>query len=83
MQSLAGLCPAPEHRRGHGALYDALSCRMVDAERLRAELTDSPLPRMFGGRIALPSMAPAGCARRTREPPEHAAEFVGVGDDHG
>ena len=53
MQSLVGLRLALEHRRGHGALYDALSCRMVDAERLRAELTDSPLPRMFGGRIAL------------------------------
>ena len=53
MQSLVGLRLALEHRRGHGALYDALSCGTGDANRLRAELTDSPLPRMFGGRIVL------------------------------
>ncbi len=53
VQSLVGLCLAPEHRRGHGALYDGLNCGTVDADRLRAELTGLPLPRMFGGRIVL------------------------------
>ena len=53
VQSLVGLCLTPEHRRGHGALYDALNCGTVDADRLRAKLTALPLPRMFGGRIVL------------------------------
>jgi hypothetical protein len=53
VQSLVGLCLTPEHRRGHGALYDALNCGTVDADRLRAELTALPPPRMFGERIVL------------------------------
>jgi len=53
VRSLVGLCLVPEHRRGHGALYDALNCGRVDADRLRAALTALPVPRMFGGRIVL------------------------------
>lgn len=53
VRSLVGLCLAPEHRRGHGALYDALNCGTVDVDRLRAEVASLPLPRMFGGRIVL------------------------------
>ena len=53
VRSLVGLCLAPEHRRGHGALYDALNHGAVDAERLRRALTMLPLPRLFGGRIVL------------------------------
>ena len=53
VKSLVGLCLAPEHRRGHGALYDALNCGRVDAGRLREALMVLPLPRMFGGRIVL------------------------------
>jgi hypothetical protein len=53
VRSLVGLCLAPEHRRGHGALYDALNCGDVDAGRLRADLSALPLPRMFGGQIVL------------------------------
>src|SRR3954449_4849319 len=53
VSSLVGLCLAPEHRRGHGALYDALNCGQVDADRLRQTLAQLPLPRMFGGRIVL------------------------------
>jgi hypothetical protein len=53
VQSLVGLCLTPEHRRGHGALYDALNCGTVDADRLRGKLTALPPPRMFGGRIVL------------------------------
>jgi DDE superfamily endonuclease len=33
VSSLVRLCLAPEHRRGHGALYDALNCGWVDAQR--------------------------------------------------
>lgn len=53
VRSLVGLCLAPEHRRGHGALYDALNCGTVDADKLREELAGLPLPRMFGGRVVL------------------------------
>src|SRR3954451_23497502 len=53
VHSLVGLCLAPEHRRGHGALYDAVNSGRVDAGRLREMLVGLPLPRMFGGRIVL------------------------------
>lgn len=53
VKTLVGLCLAPEHRRGHGALYDAVNCGQVDAVRLRERLAGLPLPRMFGGRIVL------------------------------
>ena len=53
VHSLIGLCLAPEHRRGHGALYDALNHGSLDAGRLRRTLAELPLPRMFGGRIVL------------------------------
>src|SRR3712207_2072455 len=46
--SLVDLCLVPEHRRGHGALYDALNCGSVDAEALRGWLAGLPMPRMFG-----------------------------------
>jgi hypothetical protein len=35
VKTLAGLSLAPEHRRGHGALYDAVSHRRMDIARLR------------------------------------------------
>jgi hypothetical protein len=53
VHSLVGLCLAPEHSRGHGALYDALSCGQIDAGRLRETLARLPLPRMFGGQVVL------------------------------
>src|SRR3954454_18232135 len=53
VSSLVGLCLAPEHRRGHGALYDAVNVGRVDIERLRRVLAGLPLTRMFGGRIVL------------------------------
>src|SRR3954453_19873081 len=53
VQTLVGLCLAPEHRRGHGALYDAVNVGRVDVERLRRVLAGLPLSRMFGGRIVL------------------------------
>src|SRR5436305_7644219 len=53
VRSLVGLCLAPEHRRGHGALYDAINVGQVDVERLREVLACLPLSRMFGGRIGV------------------------------
>src|SRR4051812_4729192 len=43
--SLVGLSLAPEHRRGHGALYDAVNAGRVQVDRLRRELAGLPLPR--------------------------------------
>src|SRR5579859_4841677 len=53
VRTLAGLSLAPEHRRGHGALYDAVNCGRVDIGRLRRALAGLPLPRAGDGRIRL------------------------------
>src|SRR5215472_12925332 len=50
---LAGLSLAAEHRRGHGALYDAVSRGRIGTGRLRRSLAGLPLPRAPGGRLAL------------------------------
>src|SRR5437764_4403165 len=53
VRDLAGLSLAPEHRRGHGALYDAVSHGRVDIGRLRRSLAGLPLPRAADGRLVL------------------------------
>jgi hypothetical protein len=50
---LAGLSLAPGHRRGHGALYDAVNQGRIDFGRLRRSLAGLPLPRAAGGRLVL------------------------------
>src|SRR5215470_423441 len=50
---LAELSLVPEHRRGHGALYDAVNCGGVDVARLRWSLAALPLPAWPDGRIRL------------------------------
>ena len=42
-----------EHRRGHGAMYDALAAGRVEPARLRRALTALPPPRATDGRIVL------------------------------
>lgn len=51
--SLVGLSLAAEHRRGHGALYDAVNAGRVQVDRLRRELAALPLPRDTHRRIVL------------------------------
>jgi hypothetical protein len=51
--SLAGLSLAAEHRRGHGALYGAVSHGRIDTGRLRRSLAGLPLPRAADGRLML------------------------------
>jgi hypothetical protein len=46
--SLAELSLAPEFRRGHGALYDALAAGRIDEEKLAALLTGT-LPQLVDG----------------------------------
>jgi hypothetical protein len=45
---LARLSLEVEHRRGHGALYDALNAGMVDTGRLRTRVCAGPLPKAVG-----------------------------------
>jgi DDE superfamily endonuclease len=53
VKTLVGLSLAPEHRRGHGALYDAVNAGRIDIARLRWSLACLPLPRWPDGRIRL------------------------------
>jgi hypothetical protein len=53
VRTLAGLSLVPEHRRGHGALYDAVSHGRIAASRLRRVLAGLPLPRAADGRLVL------------------------------
>jgi hypothetical protein len=50
--SLVELTLLAEHRRGHGAMYDALNAGRIEPERLRLALTCRSLPTV-GGRIVL------------------------------
>ncbi len=53
VKTLAGLSLAPEHRRGHGALYDAVDHGQVEIGRLRRAVAGLPLPRACDGRLML------------------------------
>ncbi len=53
VKTLAGLSLAPEHQRGHGALYDALNHGRISVARLRRSLAGLPLPRAADGRLML------------------------------
>src|SRR5947208_12399727 len=53
VRTLVGLSLAPEHRRGHGALYDAVNHGRIDIGRLRRSLAGLPLPRAADGRLML------------------------------
>src|SRR5579859_1060542 len=53
VRALAGLSLVPEHRRGHGALYDAVNHGRVEVARLRWALAVLTLPAWPDGRIRL------------------------------
>ena len=53
VRNLAALSLAPEHRRGHGALYDAVNSGRIEITRLRRCLACLPLPRAADGRLML------------------------------
>ncbi len=52
VRTLVDLALAPEHRRGHGALYGGLNQGRIDVARLRRALARVPLPRAADGRLA-------------------------------
>jgi DDE superfamily endonuclease len=51
--TLVDLSLVAEHRRGHGALYDALNHGRIEVDRLRVTLVGVPLPRAADGRLVL------------------------------
>jgi DDE superfamily endonuclease len=53
VRSLVDLTLAAEHRRGHGACYDALNAGRVEVGALRRALAGLTLPRFDGGRLVL------------------------------
>jgi len=53
VRTLVGLSLAPEHRRRHGALYDAVNHGRIDIRRLRRALAGLPVPRAADGRLVL------------------------------
>jgi hypothetical protein len=79
VKSLVDLTLTAEHRRGHGALYDALNCGRIGTDRLRAELASLPVPRTADGRIVLAvDVSPRGCAR-TRRPARTGSSAMSTG----
>lgn len=53
VKTLVELSLAPEHQRGHGALYGGLNRGHLDLSRLRRALAGMPLPRTAEGRLVL------------------------------
>ncbi|WP_245641998.1 NF041680 family putative transposase [Nonomuraea candida] len=53
VKTLVDLALAPEHRRGHGALYDGLNHGRIEVGRLRTTLARQPLPRAADERLVL------------------------------
>jgi hypothetical protein len=53
VRSLVGLTLAPEHRRGHGGLYDGLNRGRIELNSLRMSVAGLPLPKAADGRIVL------------------------------
>jgi hypothetical protein len=53
VRTLVELALVPEHRRGHGALYDGLNQGRIEVGRLRRALAGLALPRWADGRIVL------------------------------
>jgi hypothetical protein len=65
VRSLVDLSLAPEHRRGHGALYAGLNDGSIEVARLRRGLAGLPLPRI-GERIVPPWPYATGARRNCR-----------------
>ncbi len=53
VRSLVELTLVAEHRRGHGAMYDALGQGRVEPQRIRRTLASLRLPRAADGRLVL------------------------------
>jgi hypothetical protein len=67
---LAGLSLAPGHRRGHGAVYDALNAGRAGIGRLRWAVGCLPLPAWPDGRIRLAADVSSWLRPEARTSPE-------------
>jgi DDE superfamily endonuclease len=67
VRTLAGLSLAPEHRRGRGALYDAVNHGRIDIVRLRRSLAGLPLPQAADGRAREPEPQPRASLDRAEQ----------------
>jgi DDE superfamily endonuclease len=67
---LAGLSLVAGHRRGHGAVHDALNAGRVDAGRLRWAVGCLPLPAWPDGRIRLAADVSSWLRPEARTSPE-------------
>jgi hypothetical protein len=85
LSTLVGLTLTAEHRRGHGAPYDGLSCGRVEVGRLRRSLAALPVSRDEQGRITLavdvsawlrPDAATSSVAPAVALPPLNAKQQV-------
>ena len=53
VRTLVGVSVVPGHRRGHGALHDAVNAGRIQVGRLRRAVAGLPLPRAADGRLIL------------------------------
>ena len=83
VRTLAGLSLAPEHRRGHGALYDAVNHGRIDIGRLRRSLAGLPLPRAADGRLVLAADVSNWLAGRGDQPGAAVLPRVWPGEGPG
>jgi DDE superfamily endonuclease len=51
VHSLVDLTLVPQHRRGHGAMYDSLNQGRIEIGRLQRSLAGVPLPHFPGRQI--------------------------------
>jgi hypothetical protein len=70
VRDLAGLSLVPGHRRGHGAVYDALNAGRAEIARLRWAVGCLPLPRWPDGRIRLAADVSSWLRPEARTSPE-------------
>jgi hypothetical protein len=69
---------AAEHRRGHGAMYEALNHGSMHVPRLRQVLAGLPMPRAADGRLVLGSTSAIGCALTRQRHPLRRGDHIGL-----
>ncbi|MFI8389540.1 transposase [Streptomyces sp. NPDC085540] len=69
VRTLVDLAPAPEHRRGQGALPSGINLGRIDVAQLRRVPPSVPLPRAGDGRLGLAVDVPPWL----RSPPARSA----------
>ncbi|MEO3781627.1 NF041680 family putative transposase, partial [Micromonospora sp. B11E3] len=70
VDSLVGLSLTAEHRRGHGALYDAVNHGRLELARLRRAVAALPVPLAADGRIVLAVDVSAWLRREAHTSPD-------------